>query len=103
MSQKKEQPNNENDRPLRGRLLEARKAVKVEALTAPLPAGEPQEMKQIGIAKQGHSYIVQYSASSETEALCSLLTIALDPRYNFDLNDAVAVMHSLQKKKKTTA
>lgn len=77
--------------------------------TAPAAAGDKPSValdevcKRIGVQKDGHSYLVEYAAESETEALCSLLSMALDSRFNFDMDDAAFVMHILSRAKGSPA
>lgn len=52
-------------------------------------------VRVVEFVKSGHRYSFRFDASSELGLICALLSTALDPRLNLDLEDARKLMESL--------
>jgi len=64
-------------------------------ISHPLPTAAHPSMRVIEFVKCGHRYSFRYDASTELSVICALLSAALDPRLNLDLEDARKLMDAL--------
>lgn len=49
----------------------------------------------VEFVKGGHRYSFRYESTSELTLICALLSAAIDPRLNLDLDDACKLMEAL--------
>jgi len=59
------------------------------------PAEAKPGTRVIEFVKGGHRYSFRYETSTELSMICALLSAALDPRLNLDLEDARKLMDAL--------
>ncbi|MCZ7646460.1 MAG: hypothetical protein M5U26_14440 [Planctomycetota bacterium] len=52
------------------------------------PRSRPRPVREIHYIKNGHRYTLRYDRERQADAVGELLRLAVDPRFNFDLDDA---------------
>ena len=59
------------------------------------PTESRPSARVVEFVKGGHRYSFRYESSAELSMICALLSAALDPRLNIDLEDARKLMDAL--------